>query len=290
MEHSSPALTKNQVAGLLQRNILLIVGLCSLIFPTLWALAHNVWSNTDQEHGPIILLLVLWVFWRELPAVICLPDRPVALGWLCIIPALCVYIVGYSQQIWFLSVGCFIPLLIGVLLITKGWRSLITLRFPLFFIIFLIPLPGVIVDAVTSGLKQNISTSAEVLLYHIGYPVARSGVTLMVGQYQLLVADACSGINSLFSLSALGFLYLYLHDYSSFIKKVVFMMLIPPVAILANIMRVMVLVLVTYHFGDEAGQGFIHGAAGIFLFIVALLSLYIIDRVLTKLTFNRAKK
>ncbi|MCV4608386.1 archaeosortase/exosortase family protein, partial [Escherichia coli] len=74
-----------------------------------------------------------------------------------------------------------------------GWRFVRVLAFPLLFLVFMVPLPQMVIDSVTASLKQAVSAIAEDLLYFIGYPIARSGVVLMVGQYQLLVADACSG-------------------------------------------------------------------------------------------------
>ncbi|MGU5767040.1 exosortase B [Aeromonas allosaccharophila] len=265
------------LTDLLRRNWVLLLGLLSLAIPTISELATTLWNKTDQEHGPIVLALVAWIFWRELPAFLPLPNKPVKWGWLLIIPALLAYVLGRSQEIWLLEVGAFIPLLAGITLLHKGWAGLKAMRAPLLFLLFVIPLPGFLVDALTNGLKQNISLIAENLLYGLGYPVARSGVTLTVGQYQLLVADACSGINSLFSLFALGFVYLYLQAYASKVRNLLLLLAIAPVAILANIIRVMVLVLVTYYFGDEAGQGFVHGAAGILVFIIALLALFIWD-------------
>ncbi|MCZ7562780.1 MAG: exosortase [Burkholderiales bacterium] len=152
--------------------------------------------------------------------------------------------------------------------------------FPLLFLVFMVPLPGVIVDAITGPLKQNVSLIAENLLYWTGYPVARTGVVLSVGPYQLLVADACSGLNSMYSLSALGGLYLYLMQYQSRWRNAILLGAILPIAFAANVIRVMILVLVTYHFGDAAGQGFLHGFAGMILFVIALVLLFVLDAVL----------
>jgi exosortase len=144
----------------------------------------------------------------------------------------------------------------------------------------MIPLPGIIVDALTNPLKRHVSEIAEQLLYAVGYPIARSGVTLTIGPYQLLVADACSGMHSLYSLTALGLLYLYLMKHASLLRNAILAACIIPIAIGANIVRVIFLVLVTYHLGDEAGQGFLHGFAGMVLFIAALLLLFVIDSAL----------
>ncbi len=145
---------------------------------------------------------------------------------------------------------------------------------------FLVPLPGFFVDALTGPLKQLVSAIAEQLLYAAGYPIARSGVVLTIGQYQLLVADACSGLNSMFSLSALGLLYLYLMRYKSWLHNGLLLASILPIAFCANIVRVMILMLVTYHFGDAAGQGLMHGFFGMVLFVIALLILFGFDSLL----------
>ena len=136
----------------------------------------------------------------------------------------------------------------------------------------MIPLPGMLVDVITGPLKQQISELTEMVLYWADYPIARSGVTLSIGPYQLLVADACSGLNSMFSLSAMGLLYLYIMHYRSWIRNGVLIVSLLPIAFVANTVCVIILVLVTYYFGDEVGQGFVHKFASILLFFVSLLS------------------
>ena len=151
---------------------------------------------------------------------------------------------------------------------------------PLFFMIFMVPLPSVLVQVLTVPLKTAVSFVAETLLYQTGYPVSRTGVIISVGQYQLLVADACAGLNSMFTLEALGLLYMNLMKYGSLARNVTLAVLVIPISFCANIIRVMILVLVTYHFGDEAGQGFVHSFAGMVLFMVALTLILLVDSVL----------
>ena len=120
--------------------------------------------------------------------------------------------------------------------------------------------------------------------------MGRSGVLLTVGPYQLLVADACAGLNSMFTLEALGMLYMNIMGYTSFRRNLALAILIIPISFAANVVRVMILVLVTYHFGDEAGQGFVHGAAGMVLFAVALTFMLLTDRALSIFIPDRARK
>jgi len=140
-------------------------------------------------------------------------------------------------------------------------------------------------------LKPHISSLATQLLYKAGYPVAQDGVIVLIGQYRLLVADACSGLNSMFSLSAIGLLYLYLMQYRSWLRNGVILASLLPVAFIANILRVVTLVLVTYYFGDAAGQGFMHGFSGMLLFVIALSSILVLDAIYGQLAkVGRAKK
>jgi exosortase B len=263
----------------------LVLGLLVLYVPTYWTLAHGSWNSEDQAHGPIVLVVALFLIWQR--RAVFMADSAVSptrgdmiFGWALLIVGLLAYALGRSQDILLFEVGSQIPVVLGAVLITQGTKAARTLWFALFFLLFMIPLPGFFVDMVTGPLKQYISVVAEQVLYAAGYPIARSGVTLTVGPYQLLVADACSGLHSMFSLSAMGLLYLYLMQHTSLARNLVIMAAILPIAFAANIVRVIVLILVTYHLGDEAGQGFLHGFAGIMLFIIGLLFLFVLDWVL----------
>ncbi|HNA30877.1 MAG TPA: archaeosortase/exosortase family protein, partial [Thiobacillaceae bacterium] len=75
-------------------------------------------------------------------------------------------------------------------------------------------------------------------------------------------------------------LYLYLMGHGQWWRNAILIAAILPIAFFANIIRVMILVLVTYHLGDAAGQGFLHGFAGVLLFVVALLTLFALDGIL----------
>jgi exosortase B len=256
------------------------LGLGALYVPTFTNLGRTIWQSDEQAHGPIVLVIIAWMLWRTREGWLnaTTPPRPV-LGWASLVVGLLFYVVGRSQGIFIFEIGALIPVLAGTLLIQRGWGAVGAVWFALLFVAFLVPIPGIIVDALTGPLKQSVSVIAENLLYAAGYPIARSGVVLTIGQYQLLVADACSGLHSMFSLSALGLLYLYLMQHKQWSRNGILLAAILPTAFVANIVRVIVLVLVTYHFGDEAGQGFIHGTAGMILFIIALLILFAIDGV-----------
>lgn len=270
----------SSLAGLVEWSPVLI-GLLILFVPTYLSLATGLWSSEDNIHGPIVLVVVLWAIWQKRSVL--LESRPVAVpaaGWILLTFGLAIYVLGRSQEIVILEVGSQIPILSAIVLLFRGKLALRKLWFPLVFLVFMLPLPSFVVDALTGPLKQNISILVENLLYRLDYPIARSGVVLSIGPYQLLVADACSGLNSMISLTTMGLLYLYLMNHDSKLRTVILLALIWPIAFFANMLRVITLVLITFHFGDEAGQGFLHGFAGIILFITALLILIAVDSML----------
>lgn len=258
--------------------LLIAAGLLALFGPTFWDLFHGIWASDSQGHGPIVLGISLWLIWKKWPEVVEHPARPAALpGWIVSVIGLLLYFVGRSQDILLFEVGSLIWLLSATVLLLKGTASLKLLWFPLFFMLFMIPLPGMVVDAVTQPMKMAVSYVAEAVLSGVGYPISRSGVVLQIGQYQLLVADACAGLHTLFTLEALGLLYLNLVRHESLARNVSLALLIVPISFTANVIRVMVLTLVTFHLGDEAGQGFLHGFAGMVLFMAALILIIATD-------------
>lgn len=257
----------------------ILMGLLLLYVPSYYAISQTLWTQTDQAHGPIVLMVVLFLIWQKRDALAWRADiKPnVVLGWACLLLGLLCYTLGRSQDIMMLDIGSQIPVLMGVLLLTRGMPALKALWFPLFFIVFMLPLP---LDSITMPMKMAVSYVTETILFWLDYPIARSGVIIQIGQYQLLVADACAGMHTLISLEALGLLYLNLVKHDSWLRNVTLAILIIPISFTANVIRVIALTLITYYFGDEVGQGFVHGFAGMLLFVIALLFIFSVDTAL----------
>jgi exosortase B len=261
-----------------------LAGLLLLYVPAFYGLSTWYWQSDEGAHGPIILAVIAWLVWQRRAALAAVSGRaaPVA-GIAALVFGLLMYVLGRSQGVPLFEIGGLLPVLVGVVLAMRGWGALRVLWFPILFVVFMVPLPGVFVDALTGPLKQQVSVIAEQVLHAAGYPVARSGVLITIGQYQLLVADACAGLHSMFSLSALGLLFMYMTARASPLHNAIMLASILPIAFVANIVRVLLLMLITFHFGDAAGQGFLHGATGILLLMVALSGLILLDGILARL-------
>ena len=251
----------------------IILGLAVLYLPSLYDLFTGIWSQDEQMHGPIVLSISVWLLYRNWIAMEQAGhgQQVSTWGWPFFIVGLILYALGRSQDILLFEIGSAIWLLVGLLLLQRGTAALKAQWFALFFMLFMVPLPGAVVDTVTMPMKMAVSYVAEHVLYWAGYPIGRNGVILQIGQYMLLVADACAGLHTLLTLEALGLLYLNIVRRDSFFRNVGLAVLIVPISFTANVIRVMTLSLITYHFGDAAGQGFLHGFAGMVLFMSALV-------------------
>jgi exosortase B len=253
-------------------------GLAALYIPTYFSLAGTLWREEEYAHGPIILLVVAWLVWRE-RGVFTADAKPAPVaGGLLLLAGLVPYVLGRALALPLFEVASHLPVVAGVVLAIGGWPALRRLAFPLVFLVFVIPLPGFVLDWATTPLKTLATIVVTALLQAAGYPVERAGVVLDMGGHQMLVADACSGLNAIHSLFALGLLYAWLTPPRKALRIAVLLAAVIPIAVIANIVRVLILVLLAYHAGEEAAQGFLHGFAGIVLFLIAIGLLVAIDR------------
>jgi exosortase B len=265
-------------------------GLLLLYGPTWATLAGTLWTSDEYSNGPIVGAIVLWLLWRSSGPLLAAPCAPRhALGGVALAGGLAMAIAGRILAAPEVEIASQIPVLAGILLLARGTSALAVAWFPLAFLAFMIPLPGSILGPMTAGLKEWIAVLAEGLLYAAGLPVARDGVAIDIGQYRLFVADACAGLHSMLSLSALGVLYVHLSRRPSILHNAVLLASILPIAFLANLLRVLFLLLTTYWFGDAAAR-WLHGAAGLSVFVAELALLLALDRLLAWRTARRSAR
>jgi exosortase B len=285
-----------------------LAGLALLFGPTFYDLFTGAWIGEEQGHGPIIFALALWLIARKWPETLAAvpqsgagskpqhkpeskpqskpasrPDSHRAsswTGWPVLAIGLGMHLLGRSQHILMFQIAAIICVMAAVLLVKRGAAVARILWFPFFFMLFMVPLPSELVATLTLPMKMAVSYATEHLLFLAGYPIGRSGVVLQIGQYQLLVADACAGLQTLLTLEALGLFYLNVVRHTSAVRNVALALLIIPISFSANVIRVITLTLITYYYGDAAGQGFLHGFAGMVLFLTALSLILFVDSAL----------
>lgn len=270
--------------ALFRASPLIFLGIAAWVLPTLLALAREHWSREAGVHGPLVLAMVAWLVWRQ-KDVIVREARPglLPLAVLGVTVAGAAYAMGRAFDYLAIEVAAVLLGLLSIGYSVVGHRVLMRLWFPILYSGFLIPLPGWLLDAVTQPLKIFVSEASTGILRSFGYPILHEGVTIFIAQYQLLVEDACAGMNSIISLLAVGLLYVYLLHNASWRYALLLAAFVIPVAIAANVVRVIGLVLITFYLGDEAAQGYLHDFAGMVTFTSALLFIFLVDRMLSPL-------
>jgi exosortase len=261
---------------------LLLVSLV-LAVPTFVRLGKQVWSMEIGAHGPIVLATGVWLLWRKWGAMTA-AAKPgnVLLTLAGLIAAMGFYVFGRAYDFISLEALGLYGFFVALLHDRFGLKALLTNWFPIFYLGLLLPAPGWLIDELTAPLKLLVSYLAAAMVEPFGIPIIREGVTMTVGPYQLLVEDACSGMNSLIGLIAITLFYIYLLRNASWRYSAFLVCLIIPVAIMANVLRIITLILLTYFFGDAVGQGFLHITAGLFLFAISLLIMFLIDSVASR--------
>jgi exosortase len=261
--------------------LVVTAGVIALVLPTLWGLARYHWSTSDGAHGPIILVSGLWLLFRSGA-----PEfRPASIrtAWLVLgVPLLLLILYARTFRLLGFETAAVFATLLLVGAFYWGPQALRSRWVPIAYLAFLIKPPDIVVVQLTQPLKIMISEVAVAALHAAGYPIAGSGVLIQVAQYELLVQQACAGLGSLLTLLAMGMIYVYLTRPPSRAHVVALLLSVVPIAILANLLRVIILVLLTYHVGDDVAQSFAHDLAGMFTFVMAMLGMLLVDMALDR--------
>lgn len=291
MHPSGTLITNRKRYDWIQRFWPTLVGLVAISYSTWRFIATESWSTEQGSLGPFILASGVWLLFRLLPETKAVQaPAPALQAYGAILLSAAALILFRIAAVIELEVYALYGLLVAILFAFIGGRALKILWFPLLYLLFAVPLPDSLVAALTNPLKLWISGSAVSLLHMANYPIASSGVTIQIGQYQLLVAAACAGLSSLITLSALTLFYVYLIHRSNWRYMMVLIAAAVPIAIFSNLVRVLLLILITYHVGEAAAQGFLHNFAGMTTFAVALIMIYALDKLAQKIMAFRPRE
>jgi exosortase len=264
--------------------LFLIAAMAAVAVPTIVSTARDHWASLEGAHGPLILATGAWLLWR-VRAVLYREAAPLkSAAWpLALIPPALIY--AFARVYRILPLETTMIYVMGVLtaVIYLGPALVRRYWFPFFYLAFLIVPPNTLTADLTLPLKISISAVSVNFLHALGYPVGLSGATIQIGQYELLVRDACAGLGSLLTLCAAGLFYVHLRRDAGVRFGVALLLAIVPIAILSNLVRVLIVVLLTWHFGSAVGQGVAHELAGLMMFCIAMLCMFATDGALSAL-------
>jgi exosortase len=253
--------------GMVWFGALLILG----SYPILRHLVEQWSTDEDVNHGFLVPVVAAWIAWGRRDRILAMKLEPAWWGLGVIAWGAAQGYLGMLGAELFLQRSSFLILLLGVLLTIGGTALVRELAFPLLLLPFMIPIPAVIYSSITFPLQLFASRVAEFCLDLLGYPVLRDGNILELASQKLSVAEACSGIRSLLSLSFLSLVYAYFFDSRVWMRWVLLLATIP-IAIVANAGRVTITGILS-EIDPELAHGFFHELEGWVIFVIAFVML-----------------
>ena len=250
------------------------------------------WANDeDMGHGFFVPVIAGWIVWQNRAKLLAIPMKPNYWGLLVVAWGMVQMLLGAIGAELFLARTAFLISLVGVILTVCGTRIVRALAFPLFLLLFMIPIPQIVYAQITLPLQLFASTVAANALNIIGIPALQTGNILELpnGQ-QLSVVEACSGIRSLLSLSFLALVYAWFFDPKRWMRLALLIATVP-IAILANATRVTITGVISASH-PELAEGFFHSLEGWVLFVFALALLVVCHGLINRVyrMFHKVKE
>ena len=260
--------------------------LIAVYYPILSKLVAQWSSDDDVSHGFFVPLVAGYIAWERREKLLSLDWKPAWWGVGLLVWAGLQAYLGMLGAELFLQRTAFLISLAAMLLVLGGTRLIRELAFPLLLLPFMIPLPTVVYNQITFPLQLFASAVAERSLEILNIPVLRDGNILELASQKLSVAEACSGIRSLLSLSFLSLVYAYFFDRKVWMRWVLLIATVP-IAIIANSARV-TLTGVFSEIDPSLAEGFFHEVEGWVIFVVALVILVVVHQLLN-LVYRRLR-
>lgn len=253
-----------------------------LYAPVMRMLVFDWFHLDDFSHGALIPLISLYFVYERRKQIIALTPSGTRVGMAWLVLGLLLLLFGRLAVEWFTMEVSLLIVIAGIVLYLLGTEMFKTVFFPLAFLIFMIPLPSLILQKITFPMQLFASRVATASIDMFGIPVLREGNIIRLANTYLEVAEACSGIRSLISLLALSVVFAYFTQRQMW-KRGLLVLSTFPIAIIANAVRVSVTAILTQYYGPSAAEGFFHGFSGWVLFVVTFLFLFGVGSVLTRI-------
>jgi exosortase len=259
-------------------------------FPTLKHLVEQWSTDEDVGHGFFVPLVAGYIAWQRRDQLMALAWKPAWWGVGIMLWGILQSYIGALGAELFLQRTALLITLVGLMLVLGGVDLVKALAFPLLLLPFMIPIPAVVYNQITFPLQLFASSTAEAVLGVIGIPVLRDGNVLELASQKLNVAEACSGIRSLLSLTFLSLVYAYFFDQRVWMRWALLIGTVP-IAILANAGRVTVTGILSEQ-NPELAHGFFHSLEGWIIFLIAfvmLLGLHVVIKSIYHRKFAKGK-
>ena len=233
----------------------------------------NAWlSHSDNSHALLVPLVSLYFIWDKRKELARIPTSGSVMGLLLLVLCMILYVLSFVGGIAFFSRILLVASLIAVVWGVLGTAMLRSLAFPLGFLFFMIPVPDTLLNLVSFPLQLLATKISADLIQYCAIPVHREGNLLFFMNTQLEVADACSGIRSIMSLTMISAIFAYITPGAAW-RKIVLVLAAIPIAFVANILRVTGTGILAHFYGDGVARGFLHDISGLAVFMFGLVML-----------------
>jgi exosortase D (VPLPA-CTERM-specific) len=276
MKNKSTALSYPLI--LITTTAVLFVGILYLYWPVLVSLGNQLIEDEDYSFGLLLPLVSAYLIYLKRDQLVSSPWKPSWIGFAVMISALGLYVIGILGTGRYATRLSFVIFLIGFVVLIAGWGLCKKLSFPLFLLVLTLPLPIRFTADLTLPLQMLSSRLATMLLRLGGMPVFRQGNVIDLGNRQLQVVAACSGLRYILALFALGCIFCYFYQRRPW-KVAILLFLIIPGAIIANAFRVAAMGL----FPALQEPGFWHLFSGWLIFVFCFALLFIGNWLLNRL-------
>jgi exosortase len=258
----------------------LILAFFMCYFPVWKSLVWAWYSSEDYSHGFFIVPISLYIAWQKRGILAGIPISSSAWGLPVVVSALLMYLLGRLGEIATVSSFSMVLVLAGVVLYLGGSRFLKELAFPLFVLLFMVPVPAQIYSTLTIPLQLMVSKISTAIAGFAGIPVFREGNVISLPHRTLEVVQACSGLRSMMTLLTLAAVFGYLTLRSNLARSILLVFSVPA-AIIVNIFRVLVMICAFYYFDYNLTSGTTHTVFGVAIFALALALIALMKGVLT---------
>ena len=262
---------------------LIIVTLCFLImyFHAIYKMVLD-WSIDDNySHGFLIPFITGYLIFQKRKKLSEISLNPSNFGIALIVISLLFFIITNIGAELFTIRFSMLLVILSTIVFLAGWEFAGVLFLPVFYLIFMIPLPAIIWNKIAFPLKIFATKMAAIVIKFIEIPVYREGNIIHLSNTTLQVVDACSGLRSLTSLLALTAAFALISDHSRINKFILFVSAVP-IAIFVNIVRLSSTAALASRFGPQVAKGFLHEASGIVVFVLAFILVYAVHLCLQK--------
>lgn len=263
---------------------LIIIGILTVLcykMTLIWMYDRYTAVDSYYSHGFFVPIIFVYFIYQQKGYLAKAEQKNNSLGLIVLLFALSLHILGTILYIFSISGFSIFFLVIGVCLFLFGEQKLRIVWFPFLFLLFMFPMPQAMIGLISFPLKIFAAKAGVWVTSLFGIPIYLEGFNITIPTGQLLVGNPCSGLRSLIAFMALGSIFAYMEPIS-IVKKWILFFISIPVALLSNIVRIPILIIISNYWGLEAAapDTMIHTASGLFVFVLGFLLIFLVAKVL----------